>query len=139
MRDTRIKRYERAIDQAWKNSQIWRPSTAEGQNRNQPREYGSHCTHRQETKTNQRNHTYMTPRDDGLSGQPKKRKMGKCRERPALQDMAEKVAATQCGTQGQRGVERRRRRPENTDGHGLEHARSTDRCSVLRPFTYSMT
>jgi len=93
MRDTRIKRYERAIDQAWKNSQIWRPSTAEGQNRNQPREYGSHCTHRQETKTNQRNHTYMTPRDDGLSGQPKKRKMGKCRERPTLQDMAEKVSA----------------------------------------------
>ena len=35
----------------------------------------------------------MTPRDDGLSGQPKKRKMGKCRERPTLQDMAEKVSA----------------------------------------------
>lgn len=41
-------------------------------------------------RTNQpkpHNPTYMTPREDGLFGQPKKRKMGKCRERPALHDM----------------------------------------------------
>jgi len=65
---------------------------AEGQNRNQrgaKAAEGIWHAPPKKTKTNQP-HTYMTPRDDGLSGQPKKRKMGKCRERPALQDMTER-------------------------------------------------
>eukprot|EP00979_Chaetoceros_neogracilis_P012937 scaffold3559_cov284-Chaetoceros_neogracile.AAC.35 len=33
--------------------------------------------------------TYMTPLDDGLLGQAKKRRRGKFRERPAFQDMME--------------------------------------------------
>eukprot|EP00978_Attheya_sp_CCMP212_P045442 scaffold346888_cov49-Attheya_sp.AAC.4 len=32
-------------------------------------------------------HTYMTPREDGLSGHPKKRRIGSFRDRPAFHDM----------------------------------------------------
>ena len=81
----------------------------------------------------------MTPRDDGLSGQPKKRKMGKCRERPALQDMAEKVSANSM----------RHTSKASTvwpSGGGGGQRIVTDMVSIgrpvaacLRPFTYFMT